>query len=72
MAAPVVSGVAAWIKAYYPKKSASEIKEILLDSSIRLPLEVIVPGTQVFDPFRELSKTGGIVNLYNALIRAQQ
>ncbi len=72
MAAPVVSGIAAWIRAYYPKKSASEIKEILLDSSIRLPLEVIVPGTQVFDPFRELSKTGGIVNLYNALIRAQQ
>jgi subtilisin family serine protease len=72
MASPVVTAVAAWIKAYYPKKSAAEIKQILLDSSIRLPLEVIVPGSQVFEPFQELSKTGGMVNLYNALIRAQQ
>lgn len=72
MAAPVVSAVAAWLKTYFPKKSAAEIKQILLDSSIRLPLEVIVPGTQGFKPFKDLSKTGGIVNLYNALMYAQQ
>jgi cell wall-associated protease len=71
MAAPVVSATAAWLKAYFPKKSAAQIKQILLDSSIRLPLEVVVPGSQLIEPFRGLSKTGGILNLYNALLSAQ-
>ena len=72
MAAPVVSATAAWLKAYFPKKSAAQIKQILLDSSIRLPLEVVVPGSQLIEPFRGLSKTGGILNLYNALLSAQR
>lgn len=72
MAAPVVSATAAWLKAYFPKKSAAQIKQILLDSSIRLPLEVVVPGSQLIAPFRGLSKTGGILNLYNALLSAQR
>jgi len=71
MAAPVVSAAAAWLKAYFPKKSAAQLKQILLDSSIRLPLEVVVPGSQLIEPFQGLSKTGGILNLYNALLSAQ-
>lgn len=71
MAAPVVSGVAAWIASYFPKFSGSKIKSILKDSSLRIPGNAINPSNQDLELFSSLSQTGGIVNLYNALILAQ-
>ncbi len=72
MAAPVVSGVAAVIMAYYPELTASEVKTILLESATRFPERVVYkPGSTEGILFSELSSTGGIVNLYNALKLAE-
>lgn len=72
MAAPVVSGVAALIMAYYPELTAEQVKEIILDTAVRFPGESVpVPGGNGrLRPFEELSVTGGIVNAYTALQRA--
>ncbi|MCR9132140.1 MAG: S8 family peptidase [bacterium] len=76
MAAPVVSGVAALIMAYYPDLTATQVKEILMDSSTK-PEQNIVnrPGSgeePVLVPFSELSISGGIVNAFEALKMADQ
>ena len=71
MAAPVVSGVAAWIAAYFPKHQGPALKKILMDSSIRLPINVLTPDNEEINSFARFSKSGGIVNLYNALLLAQ-
>lgn len=73
---PVVSGVAALIWSYYPELSASELKEILINSSYKLPkLKVYSPNLSSSKrkkvKFNMLSKTGGIVNAYEALKLAE-
>lgn len=69
MAAPVVTGVAAVLKSYYPDLTAKEIKTILIKSSIKTQSKEKVrkPGSEELVEFGSLSKTGGIVNLYEAL-----
>lgn len=73
MASPVVTGVAALLLSYFPKLTATQVKKILLESSVKLPeLKVSkpgAPGEQV--GFGELSVTGGVVNAYNAVKMAQ-
>jgi subtilisin family serine protease len=74
MAAPVVAGVAAVLKSYYPELTPEQIKKILVKSS-RVDYKekkVIKPGTKdELIEFDELSKTGAIVNLYEAVKMAQ-
>ncbi len=74
MASPIVSGVAALVRSYFPKLTAAEVKQILLDSSVKYDLEVQVPGQKqgTLKPFGELSKSGGVINAYNALLLAEQ
>lgn len=73
MASPAVAGVAALIRSYYPKLSAAQVKQIIMDSGLSLPTKVIVGGdTNTIKPIGELSKSGKIVNAYNALIMAEQ
>lgn len=75
MAAPVVSGLAALIMAYYPDLSAADVKRIILESSTKLPDQRVVrPGSDNGElvPFGSLSRTGGIVNAYAALQMADQ
>lgn len=74
MAAPVVAGVAAVLKSYYPELTAVQIKKILVTSSRKEFKEskVIKPGTKdELIEFDELTKTGGVVNLYEAVKMAQ-
>ncbi|TXN37683.1 S8 family serine peptidase [Flagellimonas hymeniacidonis] len=71
MAAPAVAGVAALIRSYYPQLSASQVKQILIQSGLRSKASVIVSG----DPsnattFNQISKSGKMVNAYNALLLA--
>jgi subtilisin family serine protease len=71
---PIVAGIAALILEYYPKLSASQLKQAILESAS--PLK----GTMVLKPgskdekvdFASLSKTGGIVNAYKALLIASK
>ena len=70
MAAPVVSGIAALIMAYYPSFSAEEVKAIILDSAVSYKdQQVLLPGTEEEEviEFGRLSQTGAVVNAYEAL-----
>ena len=74
-AAPIVSGVAGLIRSYYPNLKASEVKSILMDSGVSY--NGLVNVTKSVDekelvPFSSLSKSGKIVNAYNALIMAEE
>lgn len=73
MAAPAVSGVAAIIRSFYPGLSASQVKQVIMESGLSSNATVILGG----DPsntkkFGELSRSGKMVNLYNALIMADK
>ena len=72
MATPVVAGVAAVLKSYFPGLSAGEIKDIILESSVKKDLIVYRPGDNKEVKFSELSITGGQVNLYNAVSLAMK
>lgn len=66
--APIVSGIAALIREYYPQLSAKQVKQAILQSATPLTgTKVYKPGTQQIVDFTSLSKTGGIVNAYKAL-----
>ncbi len=74
MASPVVAGLAALIMAYYPEFSANEVKEILLSSAASYADQMVTqPGTEsTLISFGVLSRTGGIVNAYEALRLAEE
>jgi subtilisin family serine protease len=74
MASPVVAGVAALLLAYYPSLTPADVKDILIQSATHFPNQNVVRpgegGGQV--PFAQLSVSGGVVNVYNALRLAEQ
>ena len=55
MAAPVVTGVAALIREYYPKLTAIQVKEIIMKSVVKR------------DVLKDKCVSGGVVNAYKAL-----
>ncbi|RKR82389.1 subtilase family protein [Mucilaginibacter gracilis] len=59
MACPVVSGLAALIREYYPKLTALEVKDIILKSVVKR------------SALTNYCITGGVVNAYNALQLAE-
>jgi cell wall-associated protease len=68
MAAPVVAGVAATIRAVYPRLTAVQVKEAILMSVTPLKQEVKLPGSKTDKVnFSKLSVTGGTINLDKAL-----
>ena len=73
MAAPSTAGVAALIRSYFPKLTAAQVKKVIMDSGLKLKTKVIVGGdTNNIKPFSDLSRSGSIVNAYNALIMASK
>jgi subtilisin family serine protease len=69
MAAPVVAGLAALIRSYYPKLTALQVKDIIMKSSIKIDHDITLKDGTVERsvPFSELCVSGGVVNAYNAL-----
>lgn len=69
MAAPVVVGLAALIRSYYPNLTALQVKEIILKSVVPVTHRVNLKDGERDRSvnFADLCKTGGIVNAYNAL-----
>jgi cell wall-associated protease len=71
---PITAGIAALVLEYYPDLSARQLKQVILASATPLT------GTMVFKPgsktekvdFATLSKTGGIVNAYKAIMLASK
>ena len=73
MASPNVAGVAAMIRSYYPKLSAKQVKQVLMESGLHTSIPVIVGGEESnIQPFDAISKSGNTANLYNALIMASK
>lgn len=71
MASPATAGVAAILMAYFPELSASQIKEILRQSTRKFDnLKVAKPGSGQEVLFKDLSITGGLVNAYEAVKQA--
>ncbi len=77
MACPVVAGVAALVWSYYPDLTNMQVKEILIKSSVKYKkFRVLKPNT---DPskmktvkFGKLSKSGSVVNAYQAVKMAEE
>ena len=71
MAAPAVAGIAALVRSYYPQLSASQVKQILMQSGLSTKTSVIVSGdASKATTFNTISKSGKMVNAYNALLLA--
>jgi subtilisin family serine protease len=73
MASPNAAGVAALIRSYYPNLKAAQVKQIIMESGLPINSQVTLAG----DPtnakaFNEISRTGKIVNAYNAIILADK
>ncbi|WP_164510816.1 S8 family serine peptidase [Nonlabens xiamenensis] len=74
-AAPIVSGVAALIRSYYPSLTAPEVKHILMESGVTYTVKVPTPtetDPEKTTPFNELSKSGKILNAHNAIKMADR
>ncbi|HZE86362.1 MAG TPA: S8 family peptidase [Puia sp.] len=72
MAAPVVTGLAALIRGYYPRLTAPQVKEIIMRSVVKTdhPVTVRSGGIQRKVNLSEICVSGGIVNAYQALLLA--
>ena len=69
-ATPIVAGIAALLKSYFPSLTAKQIKEILMKSAYKPNIMINPPlasGIKNKMPFSKMSKSGGIVNAYNAV-----
>lgn len=73
MASPVTAGVAALILSYYPGLEAEQVKEIIMESTVKMgKMKVIRPGgEEELVNFDSLSRTGGVVNAYEAIKLAE-
>jgi len=67
MASPNTAGVAAMLRSYYPKLSAAQVKNIIMKSGLTTNTSIILGGDQNKQArFNEISKSGEMVNMYNA------
>lgn len=72
MASPNTAGVAAMLRSYYPKLSAAKIKSIIMASGLTTTTQVILGGDGTKKArFNEISKSGEMVNMYNAFKLAE-
>ena len=74
MAAPVVSGLAAILRTYYPELTAKEVKDIILKSATKVDqkVKIQVDGRTKRVYLDEISVSGGIANAYEAIRLADQ
>lgn len=68
MAAPMVAGLAATLRSYFPDLTAQQVKQIIMDSSVKPSFLVNVPGEEDKQVMLDkLSVTGGVVNTLRAV-----
>lgn len=68
MASPATAGVAALLMSYFPDLSATQVREILTQSSRKFDnLMVKKPGSNELVKFSTLSISGGLINAYEAV-----
>lgn len=71
MASPVVAGVAALLMSYFPDLTVQQVKEVIENSVVIPEGNVNKPGTSDEVPMSDLSRSGGIVNVYQAVKLAE-
>jgi len=72
MASPVVAGVTAVIRSYFPDLSASQVKYAIEKSAVTDPaLTVTKPGGKEKAHMSDLSTSGGLINAFDAVKIAQ-
>jgi subtilisin family serine protease len=67
MACPVVAGTAALLLEYFPNLSAKQLKFVIEKSATAPSVDVNIPGTDERVNLAEISKTGGLLNAYEAV-----
>ena len=68
MASPVTAGLAALILSYYPELSARQVKYVIEKSVTPVTTaKVTKPGTEEEVMLGDISKTGGVINAYEAI-----
>ncbi len=69
MAAPVTAGVAAMLLSYFPTLTSKQVRDIIVQSSLKYDkLKVLKPGSENEEVlFTELSRTGGMINAFEAV-----
>jgi cell wall-associated protease len=73
MAAPMVAGVAAMLKSYFPALSMKQIKEAMVSSAVSYKgTKQTLPGSMEKVDFGILSVTGGVINVKNAVNTCMQ
>ncbi len=75
LASAITSGVAGLLYSYFPDLTASQVKQILMDSGLEYTFKVKTPTKEdknKMTPFNQLSKSGKVVNAYNALLMAEE
>jgi len=71
MAAPMVSGVAAILRSYFPQLTADQVRNILMATVTKVPFDTTRPGSKKQTGYNELCSTGGIVNAFRAVEMAK-
>ena len=72
MASPVVAGVAAFLLQYYPTLTPQQVKQVIENSASKVSIKVTNPETGDKVDLSEISKTGGVINAYEAARMAAQ
>ncbi|MGO1244966.1 MAG: S8 family peptidase [Sphingobacterium sp.] len=74
MASPVVAGLAALIRSYYPELTAKEVKDIIMKSVTKIDEKVKIKsgGTTKKVYLDEISVSGGIINARAAIEEAER
>ena len=67
MACPLVAGIAALTLEYFPNLSAKQLKYVIEKSAQAPSEQVLKPGSEDMVDLKEISRTGGVVNAYEAL-----
>jgi subtilisin family serine protease len=67
MACPLVAGVAAFILQHYPNLTPQQVKMAIEKTATAPKEKVKIPGTEDKTDLSELSKSGGIINAYEAI-----
>jgi len=67
MACPLVAGIAALTLEYFPTLSAKQLKYVIEKSAQQPDYKVNKPGSDEMVNLADISKSGGIVNAYEAL-----